>query len=187
MLYMHCFYVILFYKILTRLHKNIVIRGSSMFTNNGNQQVVTGKVKWFSQFKGYGFIEAENISEDIFLHFSIIDKSGINKLNNEDIIVCSIEKSDRGYQVINIIEIIYSNKQEIPNKQPEKVIAVMKWFNPVKGFGFAQMSSGEDVFIHSNLLKKNKLDTIAHGKKIVLMVRHTNFGYEALDIVAEYE
>ena len=169
----------------TRYRKNAVIRGSFMFTNCKNRRTVTGKVKWFNQFKGYGFIEVENMADDIFLHFSVIDKSGIENLNNDDVITCNIEKTDRGYQVADILEVLYFNKHEISDKKPEKVKATMKWFNPAKGFGFAQMSSGDDVFIHSNLLKKNGLETITHGKKVTLTIRHTNFGYEALDINVE--
>ncbi|MDR2766408.1 MAG: cold shock domain-containing protein [Holosporaceae bacterium] len=59
----------------------------------------------------------------------------------------------------------------------------MKWFNPSKGFGFARLNSGEDVFIHANLLKKYRINTLEHDKQIRLMVRHTNFGYEAIDLI----
>ncbi|MDR2645858.1 MAG: cold shock domain-containing protein [Holosporaceae bacterium] len=59
----------------------------------------------------------------------------------------------------------------------------MKWFNPSKGFGFAQLNSGEDVFIHSSLLKKHRLTEIEQGCPIKLIVHYTNFGYEAIDII----
>ncbi|MDR2067420.1 MAG: cold shock domain-containing protein [Holosporaceae bacterium] len=65
----------------------------------------------------------------------------------------------------------------------EDVEATMKWFNPSKGFGFAQLDSGEDVFIHANLLRKHKLETIEHSRRIRITVHHTNFGYEAVDLV----
>ncbi|MDR1561326.1 MAG: cold shock domain-containing protein, partial [Holosporaceae bacterium] len=78
-----------------------------MFTDDKNQQClnVTGKIKWFNQFKGYGFVEVENMPEDVFLHFSVIDQSGIDKLNNEDVIICNIEKTDRGFQVTNVLDV----------------------------------------------------------------------------------
>lgn len=164
-----------------------VIRSGFMVMSGEEQLTVTGKVKWFNQFKGYGFLEVENISKDVFLHFSVIEQSGIEKLNNEDVIVCEIEKTERGYQVTNIMEVIYLNKYETGDSQPKKVTAVMKWFNPAKGFGFAQISSGEDVFIHSNLLKKNRIETIAYGERVILTIHHTNLGYEALDITKEDE
>ncbi|MDR2723650.1 MAG: cold shock domain-containing protein [Holosporaceae bacterium] len=59
----------------------------------------------------------------------------------------------------------------------------MKWFNPSKGFGFAQLSSGEDVFIHSSILKKHKISSIEPGQQVKLLIHSTNFGYEAIDII----
>jgi CspA family cold shock protein len=142
---------------------------------------VVGRIKWFNQFKGYGFVEAENIPGDVFLHFSSVNKSGIERLNNNDVILCEVINSDKGYQVSAIVELLHMNKHEIESEQ-KCVEAVMKWFNPLKGFGFAQLDSKEDVFIHSSLLKKHKLTTIEAGEKIELIVRRTNLGYEAVDM-----
>lgn len=144
---------------------------------------VAGRVKWFNQFKGYGFIEVENINEDIFMHFSVVGQAGFDHLNNNDIITCEITKTDKGYQVTKILDIVCSNKFETQDSTPQKTTAIMKWFNPAKGFGFAQLPSGEDVFIHTNLLKKHQINAIDFGKKITLIVRHTNFGYEATDLI----
>ncbi|MDR0632194.1 MAG: cold shock domain-containing protein [Holosporaceae bacterium] len=146
---------------------------------------VTGRIKWFSQFKGYGFIEAENVSEDIFLHFSAMDKSGINHLGNDDVILCDIVKSDRGYQVDNIVKLLHSNKYEIEEGRPEQVTVIIRWFNTLKGFGFAKLNSGEDVFIHSSLLKRYKMTTIEPGREIEMIIHRTNFGYEAIDLILE--
>lgn len=145
---------------------------------------VVCKVKWFNQFKGYGFVEMEGIPGDIFLHFSVLDECGIKQLNNNDIIKCDIETSDRGMKVTKVIKIVQQNKYELENsKKPEMVEAVMKWFNPAKGFGFATLPSGDDVFIHTSLLKKHRMESIEHGHKLQLLVRYTNFGYEAVDIL----
>jgi CspA family cold shock protein len=145
---------------------------------------VTGRVKWFNQFKGYGFVEVDGIFEDVFLHFSVIDQSGIKHVNNGDVILCDVAASNKGYQVTAIVELIQSNKYETRDSTAEEVMATMKWFNPSKGFGFAQLDSGEDVFIHANLLKKYKIETIEHNKRIRMSIRHTNFGYEAVDLIA---
>lgn len=144
---------------------------------------VAARVKWFNKFKGYGFLEVENIPEDIFLHFSVIDKSEVKHLNNEDIILCDITRSEKGFQVSNIVELLHSNKYEVGEQKEEHVVATMKWFNPSKGFGFAQLNSGEDIFIHSSLLKKYRLTEIEPGCPIKLIIHCTNFGYEAVDIV----
>ncbi|MDR1561221.1 MAG: cold shock domain-containing protein [Holosporaceae bacterium] len=147
---------------------------------------VTGRIRWFSQFKGYGFVAIENISEDAFLHFSIIEQSKINRLNNDDIILCDIAESSKGYQVTYIQKLIKSTKyEETANIKTEKVTGVMKWFNSYKGFGFARLNSEEDVFIHGSLLKKYRLRTIEHGTEIKMVIQRTKFGYEATDLVVD--
>lgn len=47
------------------------------------------------------------------------------------------------------------------------------------------MKTGEDVFIHASLLEKNRLESIEHGQTITLVVRYTNFGYEAMDLILD--
>ena len=146
---------------------------------------VLGRVKWFNQFKGYGFIEAEDIPEDIFLHFSVMAQSGIKRLNNGDIILCNITRVGKGFQVTKIIKIVEANKYDVDDDGPREAYVTMKWFNPSKGFGFAQLDSGEDVFIHANLLRRYQLETIEHGAKIKVLMHHTNFGYEAIGLEIE--
>ncbi|MDR1236540.1 MAG: cold shock domain-containing protein [Holosporaceae bacterium] len=141
-----------------------------------------GRIKWFNQFKGYGFVEVDGIQGDVFLHFFAVDRFGRGRLNNDDIILCDIIESEKGYQVKDVIELLQSNKYEIDDGNLIHTEGEVKWFNPSKGFGFAQLDSGEDVFIHSSLLKKYKMTTIESGRRIRLTIHRTNFGYEATDI-----
>ena len=46
--------------------------------------MLTGKVKWFNPQKGYGFITPDDGKKDIFVHISVVEKSGINSLNEND-------------------------------------------------------------------------------------------------------
>ena len=43
---------------------------------------MTGTVKWFNAIKGYGFISVDEESEDIFVHFSSIQKDGFKTLRD---------------------------------------------------------------------------------------------------------
>jgi len=54
-----------------------------------------GTVKWFSEKKGYGFIEQEN-GQDVFVHYSSIDMSGFKTLTEGDRVSFEMEESDRG-------------------------------------------------------------------------------------------
>lgn len=143
---------------------------------------VTAVVKWFNQFKGYGFVSVDNVPEDIFLHFSVLEKSSVKKVNNNDVILCTIANSDRGYQVVSIEKIIEQAKYSTDDMAPFAATGIVKWFNPLKGFGFAQLADGHDVFMHASLLRKNGITDIKPGTNVTLTIRNTNFGYEALDI-----
>ncbi|MCA0201317.1 MAG: cold-shock protein [Proteobacteria bacterium] len=43
--------------------------------------MATGTVKWFNATKGYGFIQPEDGSKDVFVHVSAVERAGIQRLN----------------------------------------------------------------------------------------------------------
>ncbi len=64
---------------------------------------MTGKVKWFNNEKGYGFIEVENL-EDIFVHYSAILKDGYKTLNEGDIVDFKLIETVKGLQAVEVVE-----------------------------------------------------------------------------------
>jgi CspA family cold shock protein len=60
-----------------------------------------GVVKWFSNRKGYGFIEQEE-GEDIFVHHSAINMSGFRTLSEGDRVSFEIEMGERGPAAKNL-------------------------------------------------------------------------------------
>ncbi len=46
--------------------------------------MTTGTVKWFNSTKGYGIIEPDNGQNDVFVHISAVEQSGLNGLNEGD-------------------------------------------------------------------------------------------------------
>jgi len=60
-----------------------------------------GTVKWFSEKKGYGFIEQEN-GQDVFVHYSSIDMPGFKTLAEGDQVSFDVEERDRGPVAKNV-------------------------------------------------------------------------------------
>jgi CspA family cold shock protein len=61
-----------------------------------------GKVKWFNDKKGYGFIETEN-EGDIFVHYSgIEDTGGFRSLQEGENVDFQIEQTQRGPQAVQV-------------------------------------------------------------------------------------
>ena len=64
---------------------------------------MTGKVKWFNNDKGYGFMECDDL-EDIFVHYSAILKDGYKTLNEGDIVNFKLVETVKGLQAIDVAQ-----------------------------------------------------------------------------------
>jgi CspA family cold shock protein len=65
---------------------------------------MTGKVKWFNNEKGFGFIEYKD-SEDIFVHYTSILTEGFKTLVEGQYVEFELVQTDKGLQAKNVIEI----------------------------------------------------------------------------------
>ncbi len=63
-----------------------------------------GTVKWFSNKKGYGFIEQEG-DKDLFVHHSAINMTGFKTLEKSDRVSFDVEESDRGPEAKNVTKL----------------------------------------------------------------------------------
>jgi CspA family cold shock protein len=66
--------------------------------------VAKGKVKWFNDSKGYGFIEQED-GPDVFVHFSAIGMDGFKTLREGDEVEFEISDGPKGPQAANVIRV----------------------------------------------------------------------------------
>jgi CspA family cold shock protein len=64
--------------------------------------MATGKVKWFNNAKGYGFVVSETSGEDLFAHFSSIQMDGYKTLKAGQDVQFDIEQGPKGLHAVNI-------------------------------------------------------------------------------------
>ena len=62
----------------------------------------SGKVKWFNEKKGYGFITQDNGEEDVFVHFSAIQGDGFKTLNEGQSVSYTVANGKKGLQAENV-------------------------------------------------------------------------------------
>lgn len=64
--------------------------------------MASGKVKWFNNAKGYGFINEEGKSDDLFAHYSAIQMDGYKTLKAGQAVEFEIHHGPKGMHAINI-------------------------------------------------------------------------------------
>jgi CspA family cold shock protein len=65
--------------------------------------MATGKVKWFNDAKGFGFITPDEGGEDVFAHFSAINSSGFKTLKENQAVIYDLVQGPKGKQASNIV------------------------------------------------------------------------------------
>ncbi len=63
-----------------------------------------GKVKWFNNSKGYGFIEREN-GEDVFVHYSALQGEGFKSLDEGQEVEFEVTQGSKGLQAANVVKV----------------------------------------------------------------------------------
>lgn len=72
---------------------------------------MVGKVKWFNNTKGYGFIDHAS-GEDIFVHYSVIKQDGFRTLSEGQLVDFDLIETPKGLQAINVTSSTISNQNK---------------------------------------------------------------------------
>jgi cold shock CspA family protein len=128
--------------------------------------VVTGTVKFFNSILGYGFIYAEDMKGDIFIHKKKLEELKLPLVEIGDQIVCETkQKHDDKYAVCRI-------KEYTPLEQrPDLVNGVIDAYYDNKGYGFIKVldterKKEERHFFHVSALKPYGIDTVKPGVRV---------------------
>jgi len=65
--------------------------------------MATGKVKWFNDQKGFGFIQDDQGGEDVFVHFSVVQMDGFKSLKEGQTVEYEAEKSAKGLKATKVV------------------------------------------------------------------------------------
>lgn len=80
-----------------------------------------GKVRWFNNKKGYGFIQKDSDGKDIFAHYSAIKMEGYKSLRTNDTVEFEVVDGEKGPQAANIVVIAQEGPlQDTPTSEGSK-------------------------------------------------------------------
>ena len=63
---------------------------------------IKGRVKWFNNSKGYGFITRDDGEADVFVHFSAISGEGYRSLQEGSVVEFEVTQGQKGPQAVNV-------------------------------------------------------------------------------------
>lgn len=166
---------------------------------SGEGATVRATVKWFNAVKGFGFVTPADGSPEAFLHLSALKQAGYDAVGEGAGIVVEIGQSPKGRQVLRVIEVDASSARPSPGRprpaaapppglppsaqDAETVEGVVKWFSPLKGYGFiSPHAGGKDVFLHITILRNAGIASLNPGQVVRMQVVTARKGPEALSV-----
>ena len=151
----------------------------------------TGVVKWFNSQKGFGFIQPEDGSKDVFVHISAVERAGLEGLAEGQQLEFTLV--DRGGKVsasdLQIVgDVIPVQKRDAPPQRQltgEKATGTVKFFNTMKGFGFITRDDGQpDAFVHISAVERSGLHGLNEGDRLEFDIEVDRRGkYSAVNLV----
>ena len=141
---------------------------------------ISGRVKWFDVAKGYGFIVPDNGAPDVLLHIATLRKDGFKIVYEGTYIVCEAVRRAKGLQVLKIVSMdgssaVHPSEWRSPRTRVDVKsaggfqIAIVKWFNRARGFGFLTQGEGtQDIFIHMETLRRYGIAELRPGESLLV-------------------
>lgn len=151
------------------------------------------EVRWFNAGKGFGFVRLSDGS-DAFLHGSRLQAAGYSDLPEGSRLRIRTEIGPKGPQVAEVLSVSLGAKdarrQPVspaseppvrPDLEEPESVGIVKWYDPIKGFGFINIDDG-DVFVHATALARSGISTLAAGEGVLVRLSPGRKGIEVQSI-----
>ncbi|MGR3756533.1 MAG: cold-shock protein [Tranquillimonas sp.] len=164
-----------------------------MTEGDSETKTVEGRVKWFDPGKGFGFVVADEHEGDILLHANVLRNFGQGSVADGSRIGIRLQETPRGAQAVEVLHITPPETAEEPRADMPDLAADIpsgpleparvKWFDKVKGFGFANVfGRAEDVFVHVEVLRRSGLADLQPGEAVAIRVAEGRRGRLATQV-----
>jgi CspA family cold shock protein len=172
---------------------------------------VRGRVKWFSQEKGFGFIVSDALDGDILIHRTVISDYGATQVLEGATVECDVVRKIKGLQAKRLLSLDnnagtpvmrehggghangHANGNGVKRTlRPREILieepvgparlAVCKWFSRPKGYGFVTDGGSADIFCHMDVMRRFGLRELRQGQRVLVRVAKGPKGLTATEI-----
>ena len=146
-------------------------------------ETFTGKVKWFSTARDYGFVVCERTQKEALLHGNLLRENGLETVCANWGVRGTAVYTAKGLQLRKINAVDIDTLMSDANSSAKKYdsadfeAAKVKWYDPELGYGFARLHNNDgDFLIRASVLKRAGMDSVETGQAISVVATSDDQG-----------
>lgn len=155
---------------------------------------LVGSIKWFDVAKGFGFVVPDGGGPDVLLHVTCLQRDGFRVAYEGARLDFEAVAGRRGWQVLRILAMDLSTAVHPAQLPPARthlnitaeggfVRVRVKWFNRLRGFGFASEGEGKpDIFLHMEILRRYGLADVRPDQELLVRYGEGSKGLMAAEV-----